>query len=380
MPTYLHPGVYIEEIPSGSKPIEGVSTSVAAFIGYCLNGPMKEARLIHKWDDYVIEYGGIMSDADAMGLAVWSFFLNGGTDAYVMRLASNAESAKLPDKNAFGKAESSAKTTDVLTIKAKYEGTWGNDLHVRIKNSGDDLHFRLEVGFSKDGRFSAVEVFDNLTMDPKDTNYVVTAVNANSKYVTVDLTDALKSDPQLYTNGSSTSDDLSNFEWAKITPGQTLTLDIDGLGAKTIEINKGLSDGNAFADHIKELVKKLGSQDSYQDFSCTYDNTTSHKLTLISGTRGPSSSVVVRPGELAKLLKLGKAMKSEGSNETHGTVNVVPAGMTDVAGFSESGNLSTCINLSQVAGKTLKLNINSKGEETITLNATGSYTTPEKVW
>ncbi len=36
MATYLHPGVYIEEIPSGAKPIEGVSTSVAALIGYAI--------------------------------------------------------------------------------------------------------------------------------------------------------------------------------------------------------------------------------------------------------------------------------------------------------------------------------------------------------
>ncbi len=39
MATYLHPGVYIEEIPSGAKPIEGVATSVAAFVGPAHRGP-----------------------------------------------------------------------------------------------------------------------------------------------------------------------------------------------------------------------------------------------------------------------------------------------------------------------------------------------------
>ena len=43
MPTYLHPGVYVEEIPSGSKPIEGVATSIAVFVGYTDKGPIGEA-------------------------------------------------------------------------------------------------------------------------------------------------------------------------------------------------------------------------------------------------------------------------------------------------------------------------------------------------
>ena len=59
MPTYLHPGVYIEEIPSGVKPIEGVSTSVTAFVGSANRGPAGEATLIGKLDDYVSEYGNI---------------------------------------------------------------------------------------------------------------------------------------------------------------------------------------------------------------------------------------------------------------------------------------------------------------------------------
>ena len=88
MPSYLHPGVYVEEIPSGSKPIEGVATSVAAFIGEAKRGPVNEAMLIHSWGDYVNEFGGISSESDAMGFAVQAFYLNGGKDAYIARLAN----------------------------------------------------------------------------------------------------------------------------------------------------------------------------------------------------------------------------------------------------------------------------------------------------
>ena len=73
---YLHPGVYIEEIPSGSKPIEAVATSVAAFVGKATKGPVGEAELIQSFDDYNDVYGDIASESDAMGLAVQSFYLN----------------------------------------------------------------------------------------------------------------------------------------------------------------------------------------------------------------------------------------------------------------------------------------------------------------
>ena len=81
MATYLHPGVYIEEIPSGAKPIEGVSTSVAALIGYATAGPIGEPTLVHSWDEYKAGFGEIQSDTDHLGLAAFYFFLNGGRDA-----------------------------------------------------------------------------------------------------------------------------------------------------------------------------------------------------------------------------------------------------------------------------------------------------------
>ena len=84
MPTYLHPGVYVEEIPSGAKPIEGVGTSTAAFVGYTTKGPMAEPTLIFKWDAYDEKFGGLRdtgksAQGDPMGFAVYNFFLNGGT-------------------------------------------------------------------------------------------------------------------------------------------------------------------------------------------------------------------------------------------------------------------------------------------------------------
>src|SRR5574340_1118561 len=94
MPSYLHPGVYIEELPSGSRPIEGVGTSTACFIGYVERGPVAEPVLINSFDDYQRIFGGLRENTssnrgDEMGHAVSAFFLNGGTTAYLVRAVAS---------------------------------------------------------------------------------------------------------------------------------------------------------------------------------------------------------------------------------------------------------------------------------------------------
>jgi hypothetical protein len=56
MPTYLTPGVYVEEVSSGSKPIEGVATSVAAFVGLLPGGPINKPMRISNWTQFANIY------------------------------------------------------------------------------------------------------------------------------------------------------------------------------------------------------------------------------------------------------------------------------------------------------------------------------------
>ena len=58
------PGVYIEEIPSGSPPISGVPTSIAAFVGYTARGPVDEATQIFSFADFERSFGGLDVDSD----------------------------------------------------------------------------------------------------------------------------------------------------------------------------------------------------------------------------------------------------------------------------------------------------------------------------
>src|SRR3954452_16904979 len=85
-PTF--PGVYIEEIPSGVRTITGVATSIAAFIDNFRRGPLNEAVQIFSFADFEREFGGLDTLSEA-SYAVQQFFLNGGTEAFVVRVGTS---------------------------------------------------------------------------------------------------------------------------------------------------------------------------------------------------------------------------------------------------------------------------------------------------
>src|SRR4051812_512998 len=87
MPEYLAPGVYIEEISIGPKPIEGVSTSTAGFLGPTERGP-EYAKLVTSWLEFQRWYGQYIPDS-YLAYAVQGFFDNGGQRCYVGRIVGN---------------------------------------------------------------------------------------------------------------------------------------------------------------------------------------------------------------------------------------------------------------------------------------------------
>src|SRR5215813_9289505 len=95
MAEYLSPGVYVEEVPSGNKPIEGVGTSTGAFIGVAEKGPIAGAQyedgvgrpvLITNFGDFLRTFGGFIR-GEFLAYAVQQFFREGGTRCYVARTA-----------------------------------------------------------------------------------------------------------------------------------------------------------------------------------------------------------------------------------------------------------------------------------------------------
>src|SRR5919198_4791532 len=96
MPTYLTPGVYVEEVPSANKPIEGVGTSVAAFVGLAPGGPVNTPMRLSNWGQFAKVYrdanepdNGPFMDGAFLAHAVRGFFENGGTRCWVVRVGDS---------------------------------------------------------------------------------------------------------------------------------------------------------------------------------------------------------------------------------------------------------------------------------------------------
>src|SRR5580704_7742864 len=90
MPEYLYPGVYVEEIDTGNQPIEGVSTSIAGFLGIAERGPL-QPTLVTSYTDFVRTFGGYVQIGGAdyyLAYGVEGFFLNGGQEAFIARVAT----------------------------------------------------------------------------------------------------------------------------------------------------------------------------------------------------------------------------------------------------------------------------------------------------
>src|SRR3954447_1621692 len=88
MPTYLSPGVYVEEVESGSRPIEGAGTAVAAFVGFAPRGPVNTPTLVSNWSQFTAAFGEF-TDGCFLAHAVYGYFSNGGGNCYVVRVGGD---------------------------------------------------------------------------------------------------------------------------------------------------------------------------------------------------------------------------------------------------------------------------------------------------
>ena len=95
MPTYLSPGVYVEEVDSGSRPIEGVGTAVAAFVGLAEDGPFNTPTLVPNWTEFVRNFGGFV-EGSYLAQSVYAYFQNGGGNCYVVRIGQETRQRRRP--------------------------------------------------------------------------------------------------------------------------------------------------------------------------------------------------------------------------------------------------------------------------------------------
>jgi uncharacterized protein len=159
MPEYLSPGVYVEEVDRGPKPIQGVGTSMACFVGFTEKAEMKREidgevvvedllnrpQLVTNWSQYVERFGGLVQGA-YLPHAVYGYFLNGGTRCYVL---------------------------SVKTIPKAQTALLGSDgkpyLQVLARQSGfDGMRLRVRVDAPEGSRGGSAKSKDGDAKDAKD--------------------------------------------------------------------------------------------------------------------------------------------------------------------------------------------------------------------
>lgn len=182
-PTY--PGVYIAEVPSGVRTIVGVATAITAFIGRALRGPVNDPVRVQSFADFERRFGGLWVES-TMSYAVQHYFLNGGTDAIIVRLVNGGAKAS------FSLAPESGANN--LVLEAGSEGTWGNNLRVSV----DHKTRTLQAG-EADKVFNLVvteidpatnlpragETFRNVSIDANAPRYVGKVLAQESAFLRV---------------------------------------------------------------------------------------------------------------------------------------------------------------------------------------------------
>ncbi|MDY6918293.1 MAG: phage tail sheath family protein [Chloroflexota bacterium] len=179
-PQYLSPGVYVEEVDKGARPIEGVGTAVAAFLGFAEDGPVNQATLIANWTQFLNVFGGFISGS-YLAHSVYGYFNNGGGSCYVTRLpdVEGVGEPKAPQAQASLPARGKA-SLESLSVTALEPG----EVTVEVAAPGEEAaedEFNLVVR-----RGGTEEVFESVTLRKgRGVRNVVEVVNKESKLVRV---------------------------------------------------------------------------------------------------------------------------------------------------------------------------------------------------
>lgn len=329
----LHPGVYIQEISSGVRPIEGVSTSTTAFIGKTQKGSIAGPELVTNFTEFQTAFGDFLSDGFVAHAAL-QYFNNGGKRLYVARVVPTGQAATTAS---VGIADRVTPTpAKALTVAAQSPGAWPSTYTITIGNATVDSanQFRLTVNRGND----VVETFDNVSVNPDAINFVDRAVNGRSRVVTVTTNPAITGQAASSTGGSGAAIVLSD------AARRSMVVEINNEGPRTITLAGAADTGANIATAIRNAVRALPplrsvNANAYATFDATFTasgpgGTNYYTLTVTETGRRSSVRVTNAPAasNAANLLKLGPA---NGGSEITGSAVLRPlAGTFALSGAS----------------------------------------------
>lgn len=198
MPEYLTPGVYVQEESSGIKPIEGVGTSTACFVGVAPRGRPYHPTYVTSWTEYERLFGGL-DRSTHLPLAVYHFFLNGGKKAYIVRLLDPAAASA---SGQVALASSGGDANGELTIRAAGAGQWANDMRVEFRlspagaapgwaggDAGDSgpVLFDIVVMSVIDGEAYEIEIIPRVGVKEDGERFYASIINRDSRFIKVEL-------------------------------------------------------------------------------------------------------------------------------------------------------------------------------------------------
>ena len=386
--TLLHPGVYIEEVPSGVRTITGVATSVTAFVGYTPKGPTEEATQIFNFGEFERTFGGLHTDSD-VGYAVQHFFLNGGSQALIVRVAAGAAGAAVNLSNGIGTG-----AIVVLTVTAKSEGTWGNLLRVDVDydttNPASLFNLSVTELVERSGELQPArsEVHRNLSMSSASPAFAVNVINAASNLVRIErptaAADAIEDNNATSASGILALADLSQLNDDR----RRLAITLDGDGPHEFDIfdaGGGLT-GTTLDDRLDDLANRIETRvglinpavPAFDNFGCVRNGAT---IVCTSGTpNGQGDRSLVRFGNAsqrnaATILHLGIA---NGGRETDGAASIRPAQTGTIGGDLSALDFTALVQPAKVAVTLQAASAADAGPDTLSIwDATGRPATLE---
>jgi uncharacterized protein len=316
MPTLTYPGVYVQEISSGVRPITAASTSTAAFVGLAERGP-EEATRVTNWPEFLRLFGSFFADG-YLAHSVFQYFNNGGRQCYIVRVTrSDATTASVTLNN-----RASAPLAGVL-FSAKNKGAWGNSLLLQIEDGSLDPGNLFKVSIREQPDPAVVpanvldspplEVFDNLSMDPAAPNFVATTLAQNSTLVSA----------QVPSGNTSLQRGLHRGALAPTVPlpantSFQINLDGDGMQPVTLPAAATLADvATAVQAAVRALTRRKVTTDptAFTGFTAAVETVGAQsRLLLQSGTTAVTSSVRVQASaanDATGLLRIGALGRSE---------------------------------------------------------------------
>jgi phage tail sheath protein FI len=342
MPQYLTPGVYVEEVDRGGKPIEGVATAVAAFVGFTEKGP-REATQVTSWTQYRTLFGDFIEGA-YLPTSVYGYFLNGGTRAYIMRVSP---AITIPQS---GSSRNSLEITPLLSN--------ANDEPISVNVLAGDTPGRYKLTVQ---RGDSTETFSDLSSDKKDKSnkYVENIVNdplKGSKLVRIYDASGNQSTPEARSpkpgSYSFIQPDGGGSKAAAELPPATIKMNSRGAGnAPTMELKAAPGVTSAITVEVADIAGQdelfkliVKAMEGEESFDVSLKKGPQYVETVVNATR--NGSKLVRAKDLATDSQLSPADRrpNAGSFSLPGvTAEAKAAGKAGVAvtGADFTGDPST---------------------------------------